>query len=336
MTRSSGPEALEALPMPEGAIELEGAPGLTLRQLAVAGLQQAMRDRRLALALGPQTALAEADRLLNLNQFSVQLASAGMAADQIPVDLAAWKDAAVAPQLLLAALVDDENDVVAFPGVLTSEEVLALAQTAASDGEALLLETTAFRGGVDRLLTLVQLLEPAALPRLALEPAALAGLQAGVVAVAGWLRGQLDAALAGLGGELQPVRAGAFRSGPVLTDWAEQALAMMVIPFGLSGDQLLSGEAAQRCVRRFQLALIPTGVDQPTGLIVRLSNAVEGALLPYGLVLEARQGGHSQTIGSDGSTELVLQFQGSAQLLDVSLRYGSGDPVVLPSLQLPS
>lgn len=336
MTRSSGPEALEALPMPVGAIELEGSEGLTLRQLAVAGLQQAMRDRRLALALGPQTALAEAGRLLSLNQFSVQLASAGMAADQIPVDLAAWKDAAAAPQLLLAALVDDENDVIAFPGVLTCEEVVALAQTAVTAGEALLLETTAFRGGVDRLLTLVQLLEPAALPRLVLAPAALASLQEGVVAVAEWLRGQLDAALAGLGGELQPVRAGAFRSGPVLTDWAEQALAMMVIPFGLSGEQLLSGEAVQRCVRRFQLALIPTGVDQPTGLIVRLSNAVEGALLPDGLVLEARQGGHSQTIGSDGSTELVLQFQGSAQLLDVSLRYGSGDPVVLPSLQLPS
>ena len=111
---------------------------------------------------------------------------------------------------------------------------------------------------------------------------------------------------------------------------------MVVIPFGLSGDQLLSGEAAQRCVRRLQLALIPTGAEQPTGLIMRLSNAVDGALLPDGLTLAARQGGHRQTISSDGSTELVLQFQGSAQLLDVSLRYGSGDAVALPSLQLPS
>jgi len=340
MTSTPLLEALEALPMPEGAIELESGEGLSLRELAVAGLQQAMWDRSLALPLGPQTALAEAGRLLSLNQFAVQLVAAGMAADQIPVDLGAWQEEAAAPQLLLAALVDDENDVVAFPGVLTGEEVVALAETAARDGEALLLETAAFRGGVDRLLTLVQLLEPAVLPRRALRPAAsnevVAAVQAGVVAVTDWLRGQLDGALAGLGGELQPVSAGAFRSGPLLINPGE-ALAMVVIPFGLSGDQLISGEGAQRCVRRFQLALIPTGAWFVSGLTLRLSNAVEGALLPDGLTLEARQGSHSQSISSEGSTELVLlQFQGSAELLDVSLRYGSGEPVVLPSLQLPS
>ena len=75
---------------------------------------------------------------------------------------------------------------------------------------------------------------------------------------------------------------------------------------------------------------------QPTALVVRLSSAVPGALLPDGLQLEARQGSHSQTITSAQSTELELLFQANEQLLDVSLRYGETGLVELPSLQLPA
>ena len=110
---------------------------------------------------------------------------------------------------------------------------------------------------------------------------------------------------------------------------------MVLIPFGLSGEQLVSGDTARRCVRQFQLALIPTGTNQPTALLVRLSSNVPGALLPDGLRLEARQGGHGQTISSAGSTELQLVFQAGDQLLDVSLGYGDGQPIELPSLRLP-
>ena len=160
-----------------------------------------------------------------------------------------------------------------------------------------------------------------------------------MVAVIDWLRGQLDEGLSALGGELAPVAAGAFRGAVVALEADEQALAMLVIPFGLSADQLVSGDAARRCVRKFQLALIPTGTDHatnPTGLVLRLSSAVPGALLPDGLQLEARQGSHRQTISSAMSTELELVFQASDQLLDVSLRYGEAAPVQLPSLQLPA
>jgi hypothetical protein len=332
-------EPLEAFPMPVGAIELDdSAAALSARSLAVAGLQQALRDRRLPLPLGPETALGDAQRLLSLNRFAVQLATGGVLADQLEIDATPWDSEATAPQLLLAALVDEENAVVAFPGVLTGAEFLELARSAERSDQAVLLDPLAFHGGVDRLLTLVQLLEPEALPYLSLTPAAQASAGS-VVAVIDWLRGQLDEAFSALGGELTPVAAGAFRSGVVASQAAEQALAMLVIPFGLSGDQLVSGDAARRCVRKFQLALIPTGPDHathPTGLVVRLSSAVPGALLPDGLQLEARQGSHRQTITSAMSTELELVFQASDQLLDVSLRYGEAEPVELPSLQLPS
>jgi hypothetical protein len=339
MTNPAPIDPLEAFPMPAGAIELDNSTtSLSARSLAVAALQRALRDRNLSLPLGPETALGDAQRLLSLNRFGVQLATAGVLADQLAVDGAPWLSEATAPQLLLAALVDEENAVVAFPGVLTGAEFIELARSAERSDQAVLLDPLAFRGGVDRLLTLVQLLEPEALPRLSLAPAAQTAAGP-VVAVIDWLRGQLDEAFSALGGELTPVAAGAFRSGAVASEAAEQALAMLVIPFGLSGDQLVSGDAARRCVRKFQLALIPTGPDHathPTGLVVRLSSAVPGALLPDGLQLEARQGSHRQTITSAMSTELELVFQASDQLLDVSLRYGETGLVELPSLQLPS
>ena len=339
MTNTKPIEPLEAFPMPAGAIELDdSASALSTRALAVAALQRALRQRNLSLPLGPETALGDVQRLLSLNRFGLQLATAGVLADQLAVDAGPWSSEVTAPQLLLAALVDEENAVVAFPGVLTGEEFIALARQAERSGEAVLLDPLAFRGGVDRLLTLVQLLEPEALPRVCLTPAGETVLGP-AVAVIDWLRGQLDEALSTLGGELTPVAAGAFRSGPAASETDAQALAMLVIPFGLSGDQLVSGDAARRCVRKFQLALIPTGPDhanQPTGLVMRLSSAVPGALLPDGLRLEACQGSHRQSITSDGNTELELVFQPSDQLLDVSLRYGVAVPVELPSLKLPA
>ena len=339
MTNPAPIDPLEAFPMPAGAIELDDSTAaLSARSLAVAALQRALRDRKLSLPLGPETALGDAQRLLSLNRFGVQLATAGVLADQLVIDGAPWASEATAPQLLLAALVDEENAVVAFPGVLTGAEFIELARSAERSDQGVLLDPLAFRGGVERLLTLVQLLEPEALPRLSLAPAAQTAAGS-AVAVLDWLRGQLDEAFSALGGELTPVAAGAFRSGAVASEAAEQALAMLVIPFGLSGDQLVSGDAARRCVRKFQLALIPTGPDHathPTGLVVLLSSAVPGSLLPDGLQLDARQGSHYQTITSAMSTDLELVFQASDQLLDVSLRYGETGLVELPSLQLPS
>lgn len=177
-----------------------------------------------------------------------------------------------------------------------------------------------------------------ALPQVALVPSlasAAAVIQSSAAAVLDWLGGQLDAALLALGGELAPVSAGAFRSVPAALDASDQALALVTIPFGLSGEQLVSGEAAGRCVRRFQLTLIATGAEQPNGLVLRLVSAVPGALLPDGLELEARQGSHRQVVSSSGDMELALSFRGRDLVL-ASLGYGDGEVVSLPPLQLPA
>jgi hypothetical protein len=334
MNTPSSPEPLDVMPMPPGAIELGELPlafAHEERLLAVAALKQAMDDRNLDLPFGPTIEPEDPARLLSLNRFSVQLATTGITSDEVFIQRSFWEDSALAPQLLLAAAVDEENNVVYFPGVLTGEELLAQAKNADSDSAALVLDTACFKGGIDRLLTLVQLLEPAALPRLALPADPITALQKTVVSVLDWLNGQLDESLAALGGGLVPVTAGATRSGVGLPP-VEGALAMVSIPLGLADGSLVTGLAAQRCLERFDLSLIPI---HPDGLYLRLAPALIGDLLPDGLTLIARQGEHIQSITSENSDNLDLSFPSSSELLAVSVAFGSSEPIELPLLQLP-
>jgi len=328
---------MEVLPMPAEAIELSvEQPWSSPRAMAVAALRQVLAAQPTALPMGPETAAEDEGRMLSLNRFALQLVTSGISADQIEVDAKPWEEQATAPQLLLAAQVDEENAVVAFGGVLTGPEFLALAHAAERNGDQLLLAAGAFKGGLQRLLTLVQLLEPAALPRLAFGGMGV-NVQSQVVAIADWLGGQLDGALQQVfGAQWQPLTQGAFFSGDAAA--AERdALALVAIPLGLDSDQLVCGQAAEGCIERFVLQMVATGADPalPDGLVLRLIAAMTGDLLPDGLVITARQGSHEQRQTANSSTHIELVFGGGAELIDVSLSYPGSSDLVLPPLQLP-
>jgi hypothetical protein len=329
---------MEVLLMPVGAIELAvDQPWPSERGLAVAALRQVLAAQSTALPLGPETAADDDGRLLSLNRFALQLVTSGIAADQFAVDVKPWAEEATAPQLLLAAQVDEENAVVAFGGVLTGPEFLALAGTAERHGAQLLLDAEAFKGGVERLLTLVQLLEPAALPRVALT-GVLAGVQRQVVAIADWLGGQIDGALQQVfGAKWQPITQSAFFSGGAAAAAEGDGLALVAIPLGLDLVQLVCGQAAENCVERFVLQMVATGSDpaRPDGLVLRLIASKTGDLLPDGLTITVRQGSHEQRQSASGSTQIELMFAGGDELIDVRLSYPGSSDLVLPPLQLP-
>ena len=182
----------------------------------------------------------------------------------------------------------------------------------------------------------MQLLEPAALPKLALSGAS-AQFKGQVIAVADWLSGQVDGALQQLfGAQWQPLTQGAFFSG-IMAGVKPDALALVSIPLGLESDQLVCGEAAKDCIERFALQMLATGSDpaRPDRLVLRLIAGVAGDLLPDGLVLTARQGSHEQRQTASGSTLIELVFQASSDLIEVSLSYPGSSDLVLPPLQLP-
>ena len=124
MTESSpNNEYMEAFPLPEGSILLEAENNSqSLRQLTIAVLRKVISDRKLDLPLGPQLDLDNPKRILNLNRFFVQVVTTGINADEISIPLKQWSKKDRTSHLLLAAKVDDENNVVYFSGVLTGPE----------------------------------------------------------------------------------------------------------------------------------------------------------------------------------------------------------------------
>ena len=329
----SAPDPIELLPIPDGAVLLADIDAsLSDRELVIAALRQRLEDGRFAFPIGPSLDLANPERLLSLNGFAVQLLIAGFSADEVILPLSHWHRPGAAPQLVVAARLDEENQVVQFAGVMTDSEleVALQADRAAlkASADRTLLPLSSFRGGVERLLTLVQLLHPEAISREGLTP----GRQSSVVSVLDWLSGQLDDALQGLGGSLVPATAGSFRSA---LDTNVDALAVLSIPLGLEDGQLCSGAAAVDCIERFRLLLIPSGVDHPERLLLRLVPELDGDLLPAGLTLVAQQGDWSQTMTSRVDTQLEMSFSASDQLLQVGLRFLGSRDLDLPPLQLP-
>jgi len=337
MTEINPTEPLEAFPMPDGAVELGTSDAATTAHaMAVAALQQVLRTQPQAVTFGPVSAAEDPSRLLSINRFALQLVTSGMLADQFAVGTKYWAEAESAPQLVLAAQVDEENDVVAFQGVLTAPEFVDQARRAEASGNALLMDAEVFRGGIGRLLTLVQVLEPHAIPRLALEGAG-QRLQRQAVAIADWLRGQVDGALQQLfGAQWHPITQGAFFSGGLVAPEAE-ALALVAIPLGLDQAQLVCGQEAERSLERFVLQMLATGSDpsKPDGLVLRLTGAISGDLLPDGLQISARQGSHEQRQVAASNTAIELVFHANGSLIDVVLSYPGSTDLVLPPLQLP-
>ncbi len=162
---TSQPEEMEAFPIPEGAVFLDSSEGLTLRELAIAALQKIINDRELTLPLGPELDLNNPKRLLILNRFAIEVVTAGITTDEISIPLAHWYRDGAAPQILLAAQIDEENNVVSFPGVLTGEEFKQLVSNQLNNQKEVSISVNEFKGGVDRLLSFVRLLEPSAITR---------------------------------------------------------------------------------------------------------------------------------------------------------------------------
>jgi hypothetical protein len=336
---TSQPEPIRSalLPIPEGAmlLPLDQQEG-TARELAIAALRQALAAQQLQdIPLGPALAGEEPSRLLHLNHFAIQLACTGLFHSEVSIDAAAWREQAAAPQLLLAAAVDLDNRVVAFPGVLTAEEFVALAgEDSGEEGAKISVPLERFQGGLKRLLTVVELMDLDAIPRRALRPAISARVGDGVVAVLDWLRGQIDETLMALGGELRPVAAGAFRSAEASAQMGEPIAALLWLPIVIEHDGLRLGPAARRGQETLRLEVLAAGEAPNCHLRFRLLGDPPGALLPDGLTLTASSAEHSVSERSDCSLALDLAFPPSTQAVELAISVADQLPLRLPKALL--
>lgn len=287
-------EGLLTLPIPEEAILLDITPGddpshgeeWWCRHLAIRALQQAMTARQVDLPFGPTIEPEDPGRLLVLNRFTLQLATSGLGNDVVPIDRRFWSSDQPGPQLILAALVDEENSVVYFPGVLTNEEALGMLrhQQASADGDRLELPASYFEGGIDRLLRLVRLLPPEAIPRLGLIHAPGPSL---LERVGRWLEDQIQSDWPVLGAPLQPIPAGLFRSAAITAASGRDGTDTKEFLLGIDGDRFMLGEEARDALETFRLVLRVPQRDSNEMLVASIRPEIAGDMLPEGLRLTA-------------------------------------------------
>ena len=174
-----------------------------LRSLAITALKNELRRRKMTVVVGPELEPEAPERLLLLDGRCIQLICASPFADELEVPLEVWREAATAPQLLLAAMVDEDQGVVHIPGVVDAKVFVAWAAGQRGVGDVARVPLTIFEGGLERLKRWLLLLDAEVLPsRGGAAPPSTAGrlmqrLQEG-------LRARLDELLEGLVASLSP------------------------------------------------------------------------------------------------------------------------------------
>ncbi len=332
-----GDDHSQLLPIPADALLLPAVGDATGRSpwlLALSALRQDLAQRGLNLPLEVSGSHEEATGVLILNGFRVQVVCAGLWADSLAIPTSPWREADAAPQFVLGSGIVTDACVVRFAGVLTSDELVAAVDQANPTDGLIHLPITHFKGGLDRLLTLVQLLDPGALAALTLPPLVLATRSGGsedAVAVLDWLSGRIADVLGNLGAELVPASAAAFRSpAPAPDGNVTPALAILTIPLGIVAGRLRWGDDRKGTIEPFQLELIACGEGQPERLRVRVAPQLSGDLLPDDLRLIVG----SQVIVSASSHGLELEVRGGDAPIHIRVEMAAGTGLSLPPLLL--
>jgi hypothetical protein len=158
-------EIFEALPIPDDSVILKTKKFLDLSQLALLGIKEIIRQRGINLKIKKKKDTTELDCIFEINNFSIQVIFAGFSSDQIIVPLNRWFKINNAPQIILAANIDEESNIVSFKGILTAKEFINIYLKKNTKGQSFEIPLGEFKGGINRLLSFVQILDSKALTR---------------------------------------------------------------------------------------------------------------------------------------------------------------------------
>jgi len=334
-----------ALPFPADTVLLtdwsgcaENPPAAPV-DLAVRALQQQQQELGLDLPLQPLASGAkhsdqlpgeqQPDLLLELAGFRVQMVCGPFWSDELRLSPGPWQGGRPSPHLVLGAWVEGASGAIRFAGVLTAAEVLAAIPTLPQASGLQTLAWANLRGGVDRLFSLVRLMNPAALdlPQAAENPAE-------PLPILQWLEGHLGAALAPFAPQWLPVEAAAFRSSLAAPGTA--VLVAVAIPLVLVAGRVCWGRQRGAGSERFQLLLSICGqAGQAEQLEVRLEPSLQGDLLPQNLTLVV--GEQRRETGAEGNQgPLVLHAPAGEEWIAIRLERQGVTQLELPPMILPS
>lgn len=109
--------------------------------------------------------ISRSGKFLKINNFIIQIVSCSHFDNQINIPISQWLKNGKTPQIVLAAEVDNENNIVYFPGVLTGNEFRELLSNQNEIIDNVKISISNFEGGTDLLFRYITLLEPNSIPR---------------------------------------------------------------------------------------------------------------------------------------------------------------------------
>ena len=160
---------LEVFPIPDEAIILDDQLIISPKKMVILAMKKLIEENNLDLNIGPELDLYNPLRSIILNKFDIQIVTTGLISDEIIVSIKNAKKVGKGPQLILAAQIDEDSNIVFFKGVLTSSEFLKIIDNKQSNNDEIALSIDSFKGGIERLFRFVRLLDSNAINRLSIN-----------------------------------------------------------------------------------------------------------------------------------------------------------------------
>ena len=142
---------------------------LTHWELSIEALKLAMKERDIDKDFFIKK-LNKRRKTLIINDLYIQIAICGLEAEEVRIPLDIWQISNKSPQIILVAQVDDENNIVYFPGVLTGLKFIKFFSENSSNAKNnISIPLFKFDGGIDILFSYAKFLDKKSLPKIGLR-----------------------------------------------------------------------------------------------------------------------------------------------------------------------
>ena len=155
----------EAKPISDSAVSIDIEKVKSLDQTSIVALKKVISDENLNLEVKLISSIKDLDCLVEINKFYIQIVITGISSDEAIIPLKRWYQRNSAPQLILAMSIDEENGLIEFPGLITEKEFKNLIKEPNPKNKYVNIPINSFKGGINRLLSMIQILDLEALSR---------------------------------------------------------------------------------------------------------------------------------------------------------------------------
>ena len=155
----------EAKPISDSAVSINIEKVKSLDQASIVALKKVISDENLNLEVKLISSIKDLDCLVEMNKFYIQIVITGISSDEAIIPLERWYKKNSAPQLILAMSIDEENGLIEFPGLITEKEFKNLIKEPNPKNKYVNIPINSFKGGINRLLSMIQILDLEALSR---------------------------------------------------------------------------------------------------------------------------------------------------------------------------